>query len=276
MVAGSWMTTLSLRSLILTQIAEYTWEHSSMTKRVLDIMWSASMRFSRDQACWTPCNHHHLRRIGCRSSSISQSKPRQAWRNRRRSSVPCKRKVSWSREASTRTSCDWLRKIGQWSVHFQITLVADEEQQQVKTSPSLITKLALKVPLISCESQQCKLRALRSTTLLNATRVSNSHASILSLQTENCSEICSISPSRHSMLAKEESPVVSMDFMSTTLSRRAISTHNQEKVKSKGAQLSVTLWLVASTKSHRSLESSFRSTSTRYWGQSHTFWISHP
>jgi len=32
-----------------------------------------------------------------------------------------------------------------------------------------------------------------------------------------------------------------MDFMLTTLLKRAILTHNQEKVKSKGALLSVTL-----------------------------------
>jgi hypothetical protein len=43
------------------------------------------------------------------------------------------------------------------------------------------------------------------------------------------------------MLAKEESRVALMDFMLTTLSRRAILTHNQEKGKGMEAQLSATL-----------------------------------
>ena len=238
-------------------------------------MWSALMRFSRNQACWTQCNLHLQRRTGYRSCSTSQSKQRQAWRNRRRSSAPCKQKLKWSREACTRISCDWSKRIGQWSVHFLITLAVDEEQLQVKTSLNLIAKSVLKAHLNSWKSQRCKPRASRSTNLSSATRASNSHASILSLQTENCSEICSTSPSRHSMLAKEESHAVLMDFMLTTLSKRAILTHNQEKVKSKGAQLSVTLWLGAWTKSRWSLESSFRSMSTRYWEQNHTFWINH-
>jgi hypothetical protein len=37
-----------------------------------------------------------------------------------------------------------LRKIGQWSVHSRIALDVDEEQQQVKASPRLTPKLALK------------------------------------------------------------------------------------------------------------------------------------
>lgn len=43
------------------------------------------------------------------------------------------------------------------------------------------------------------------------------------------------------MLVKEESLVVLMDFMLTTLLKRAISTHNQEKVRSKETQLLATL-----------------------------------
>jgi hypothetical protein len=37
-----------------------------------------------------------------------------------------------------------LRKIGQWSVHSLIALDVDEEPQQVKTSPRLTPKSALK------------------------------------------------------------------------------------------------------------------------------------
>ena len=154
---------------------------------------------------------------------------------------PCKRKLKQGREASTRISCDWSRKISQWSVHFQTTLAVDVEQLQAKTSLSLTVESALKPPLTSYESQQCKPKASRSTTLSNATKASNSPASIPFLPTENYLEICSTSPSRHSMLVKEESLVVLMDFMLTTLLKRAISTHNQEKVRSKETQLLATL-----------------------------------
>ena len=274
-VVRRWMTTLSSRSLILVLIRKYTWKHSSMMKKALEHISNASMRFSRSQACWTQCNLHLQRKIGYKSYNIFQSKLRQAWRNRRRSSAACKQRLKWSRGDFTRISCVWLRKIGQWSVHSRIALDVDEEQQQVKTSPSLTPKSALKAHWTTWESQRFKPRASKSTTLWNATKASNSRASIPSLQAENYSETCSILLSRHSMLAKEESRVALMDFMLTTLSRRAILTHNQEKVKGMEAQLSATLWLGALTKSHRSLESSFRSTSTSYWELSHTSWINH-